>query len=218
MIVKREILMDDLVGKWATNENLLQSYRLLAVASQSFLLAVGAFLANDHFYVFLLSSLVALTMIWAIWYPVVVIRHRIVDYYKYATSLDSHKKTALLHACKSAEDYATQKAQRSKANRILDLKTNWRVTRIKLDWVLPIMFSLLWIALAIDQIASNIDGKVKKLFAGNSFSTVAGAFLIIVVVLFILVFVYPKRKKRFLYLMLAAFELAISFQILGCII
>jgi len=218
IIVKRGVLVDDLVGKWTTNENLLQSYRLLAVASQSFLLAVGAVLSNSRFYVFLLSALVALTMIWVIWYPVVVIRHRIVDYYKYASSLDSHKKTALLHACRNAEDYATQKNLRKKADLILGLNTNWRVTRVKLDRVLPIMFTFLWIALAVDQIASNLNGQVRTLLAGNPLSLFAGAFVAIGGFLFFFGLAHPRRKKRILWLSLTAFEVGISLQVLGCII
>lgn len=149
-------------SKWAANESLLQSYRVILISSQSFLLAAGAFLSNkNHFYVFVLSAVLGILAIWCIWYPIVVIRHRIVDYNKYASKIDAEKFIKLLDKCDD-DVYATDPKKREETNLIFNIDTNWRKTRIKLDRYLPILFTILWGALLIEQVILNYESGVKK--------------------------------------------------------
>ncbi len=77
--------MIDVNTAWSANEGLLQSYRSTFVASQSFLVTVGAILVTDKATSWLLALIagLALFMIWCIWHRVVVSRFLRVDYYKY---------------------------------------------------------------------------------------------------------------------------------------
>ena len=63
---------------------LLQSHRRIFVSSQSFILAVGAIVARERMPVIsVVVALLALYMIWGMWFPIVRSRHRIVDFYKF---------------------------------------------------------------------------------------------------------------------------------------
>lgn len=131
--------------KWSVNESLLQSYRSVFISSQSFLLAVGAIVADKSTMVLLATAGVGTLMIWAIWFPVVVARHRIVDYYKYRASLPESRRPELC----SESDYVKDRTLRRKANEVLGLKTNWRPTRRKIDLLIPFLFSFVWIVLLL---------------------------------------------------------------------
>ena len=131
--------------RWSINESLLQSYRSLFISSQSFLLAVGAIVAGKSTAVVLAVAVLSLLMIWAIWFPVVRARHRIVDYYKYGTSLPEPKRAELC----SEKQYVHNPELRKKANEAFGIETNWRSTRVKLAKqkqsrrVRPILYSVM---------------------------------------------------------------------------
>lgn len=131
--------------RWSINESLLQSYRSLFISSQSFLLAVGAIVAGKSTAVVLAVAVLSLLMIWSIWFPVVRARHRIVDYYKYGTSLPESKRAELC----SEKQYVHDPELRKKANEAFGIETNWRPTRVKLDLLTPVMFTAIWAVLVI---------------------------------------------------------------------
>ena len=141
--------MKNIATKWSINESLLQSYRSIFISSQSFLIAAGAiFFDKSNLLLFILSG-IGILIIWYIWFPVVVIRHRISDYYKYILDLPEEKINKLC----TATDYAINKEARRKANKIFNLKQGeWRLTRIKVDILIPILFTIIWICMVVATI------------------------------------------------------------------
>jgi hypothetical protein len=131
--------------RWAVNESLLQSYRSIFVSSQSFLLAAGAVLTDKEPWLLYSAAAIALVMIWLVWFPVVRSRLYIVDYHKYLALLPGAQ---LQPPCTEFE-YVHDASKRIQANSSFGLSSNWRATRIKMDVVLPIMFSSLWLLLAV---------------------------------------------------------------------
>lgn len=162
-------LMMDNTTKWSINESLLQSYRGIFISSQAVIIAVGALLIHDML-MFLTVALLGLFMIWYIWYPVVRSRHLIVDYYKYASNLDPKQPEKL---CTETE-YVEDSDKRKEANKLLCIHKNWRPTRIKMDLLLPMMYTAIWLALVFWSlynhcfITRNISGGLAGLsFPGN---------------------------------------------------
>jgi len=139
--------MDD-TTRYSVNESLLQSYRSIFISSQSFLLAVGAIAVDKSTIILFATAIISLVMILWIWLPVVVSRHRIVDYYKFGADLPHDKRAALC----TEKEYVHNRALRKEANATFRLRTNWRPTRLKLDVAIPGLFFLLWIALVIQQL------------------------------------------------------------------
>jgi len=127
--------------RWNVNETLLQSYRSIFISSQSFILAVGAIVLDKSTFILFAIAIMSLIMIWVVWFPVVVSRHRIVDFYKYRAI-----KPGDIPDCSEAQ-YVHDPVKRKRANEGFGITTNWRKTRIKLDLVIPIMFTLVWILL-----------------------------------------------------------------------
>lgn len=134
--------------KWSINESLLQSYRSIFISSQSFLLAVGAIVSGKSTIVLLATAFISLLMIWAIWFPVVRARHRIVDYYKYGATLPEPGRFALC----SEKEYVHNKEMRTKANKAFGIRGNWRPTRWKIDLLTPVLFSIVWIVLITHEL------------------------------------------------------------------
>jgi hypothetical protein len=131
------------LDKWSINESLLQSYRSLFISSQSFLLAVGAIMVGKDRVILLSVAIIGLVMIWTIWFPAVRARHRIVDYYKFGSQL----APALRQTICSESDYVNDRKARSAANVSFGIDTNWRKTRLKLDLLTPLMFTMVWCVL-----------------------------------------------------------------------
>ncbi len=133
--------------KWGTNETLLQSYRIIFISSQSFLLAFGAILFDSNTPLWLLITIVALTfvVIWGLWFPVVRARGLIVDFYKFNIYVNYPGREV---------NYVHDKKFRDKVNKEvkLPLHSNWRQTRIKIDILLPIYFTILWFVLILAKL------------------------------------------------------------------
>ena len=138
------------VDRWAINESLLQSYRATFISTQSFLLAVGAVLSGKSAVLVYLAALIGVIVIWAVWFPVVRARHRIVDYYKYSSGLTPEQASTLC----TEREYVHDVALRARANETFGLRTNWRSTRVKLDAWLPVLFSAMWLALVVHECLS----------------------------------------------------------------
>jgi hypothetical protein len=135
------------IDKWAINESLLQAYRSTFISSQSFFLAVGAITLNSNAVLVYLTAAVGMFVIWFVWFPVVRARHRIVDYYKFSSDLSEAERPNLC----SEDEYVQNLAKRTRANELFKLKTNWRRTRIKLDIGMPVLFTIVWMALVISK-------------------------------------------------------------------
>jgi len=133
--------------RWGTNESLLQSYRIIFISSQSFLIAFGAILFDSNTPLWLLITIVALTfvVIWGLWLPVVRARGLIVDFYKFNIYVNHPGRES---------DYVHDKKFRDKVNKEvkLPLHSNWRQTRIKMDILLPIYFTILWFVLILAKL------------------------------------------------------------------
>jgi hypothetical protein len=89
----------------------------------------------------------SMAMIWIVWFPVVRARLFIVDYYKYAATLSPENAPILC----SEQDYVRKADHRANANRLFGLTSNWRTTRIKMDIVLPLLFTALWLVLVVHE-------------------------------------------------------------------
>lgn len=131
--------------RWNINETLLQSYRSIFISSQSFLLAVGAIVSGKSPLVLYAVAAISLLMIWGIWFPVVRSRHRIVDYYKHGMALPETKRSELC----TEKQYVHDDELRKKANALFGVESNWRPTRKKLDLMMPVLVSSVWIVLVI---------------------------------------------------------------------
>jgi len=127
------------IEKQAINESLLQSYRSIFISSQSIFLALGGLLLNKSNFLTLILALICLLQIWWIWFGVVYSRAKIVDFYKYSIG-EKHNI--------SEHDYVSITARRRFINRTIGIKT-FRTTRIKIDIILPILYSVMWMGLAI---------------------------------------------------------------------
>ena len=148
--------------RWSTYEANVHAYRSNMIASQSFLLAVGAVLLEKSTILVGVCVIIALFQLWYIWYKVIRARTIISDFYKFHLienfNLDGGKlsegETAL-----SEDKYLKNTKIRRKVNAQLamdrnapKLKHNLRLTRIKLDLILPISFSIIWVSLLVASI------------------------------------------------------------------
>jgi hypothetical protein len=140
--------MKEVSAKWSVNENLLQWYRSIFISSQSFLLIVLTLFLEKSTGTFYGIWFVSMLIILYIWFPVVISRHRIIDYYKYMIDLDSESISQLC----TENEYVNCKEKRNEANRILHIDTNWRSTRRRIDGLLPILFIFVLILLFIYKI------------------------------------------------------------------
>jgi hypothetical protein len=130
---------------WSANERLLQSYRLIFILSQTFMLGVGALFWGVSWIVLCLVGGISVCIIWGVWVPVVFARHRIVDYYKHACTLTDTEFGSL---CTEAE-YVSNADSRRKANELFKIHGNLGVTRLKLDIIVPSALSLLWVVFVV---------------------------------------------------------------------
>lgn len=138
--------MSELTSKWSVNASLLQSHRSIFISSQTFLIAVGAILleTDKPEWLLWLLAVSGWTIIWWFWFRVVVIRARFADYYKF--QIDDKNK-ANFDNC-SEEEYVKNKEKRDSINNKIN-KSNWRTTRKKMDFGLPVIFSTIWLALLV---------------------------------------------------------------------
>jgi hypothetical protein len=131
---------EEILTRWSVNENLLQWYRSIFIASQSFLLVVGTLFLEKSRLICLVISGISIFIILIIWVPVVRSRHKIVDYYKGALEIDEKSRKQLC----TWKEYVECRGKRGEANKIFQIKTNWRKTRWKMDLLMPILFTLIW--------------------------------------------------------------------------
>ena len=154
--VTRKEIMQELINeqheKYKINEELLQSYRQIFIGSQSFFLAVGTILftsvKNLDCLLLLLTS-INVFIIWFVWFRVVRVRHLIVDFHKYYYEYLKNNREIPDGVCNIKEYIDVFKwKKRKETTRRLGFKRNWRLARIKIDLILPITFTFVWLLLA----------------------------------------------------------------------
>ncbi len=143
---------------WSVYESNLQSYRSNMIASQSFLLAVAGLFFGRSNCLGLICAFIALVQLWYIWYRVIRVRTLIVDFYKYGLGQKYSCTGGFLGPGEKALDertYCTNWAIRKIVNDSefanyngmkCFVRQNWRLTRIKLDIIMPVLFTVLWVA------------------------------------------------------------------------
>lgn len=141
---------------WAINDANLQSYRNMYLSSQSIMLAVGAILIEKGVILIFLLAIIALVQIYWIWIPIMYYRGVLVDFYKFklgehfdwngdfVEEISEHPLTESI--------YCDSKKIREKVNYIYHDKiykdkpfSNRRKTRRKLDVLMPISMTLMWV-------------------------------------------------------------------------
>ncbi len=144
--------------RWSTYDSNVQSYRSNMIASQSFLLAVATF-SIEKTLLGCTCVAIAIFQLWFIWFRVIRTRTIISDFHKFNLDTrfnncgDEISDNAKYCGKPLEEDtYVKNRVIRKKVNLVLEkinpkLKHNMRTTRVKLDLILPISFTLLWIVL-----------------------------------------------------------------------
>lgn len=143
-------------NSWAINDANLQSYRNMYLSSQSIMLAVGAILIEKGVILVVLLAIIALVQIYWIWVPIMYYRGIIVDFYKF--KLGEHFDWNGDFVEEIAEHpltdsiYCDNKKIREKVNYLYYDKvykekpfSNRRTTRCKLDILMPISMTLMWV-------------------------------------------------------------------------
>lgn len=148
--------------RWGTYESNVQSYRANMIASQSFLLAVGAIFYSKNIYIEIVCCLIALFQLWCIWFRVIRVRTLIVDFYKFKIyDLFNNEGIYEKNSPNALKEdvYVKNRSVRKKVNQKLaevknnsKLKHNFRLTRIKLDILLPVSFTIIWTLILIFSI------------------------------------------------------------------
>lgn len=151
---------------WSLYDSIVQSYRSNMIASQSLLLAVEAILFERSIFLEIAICMIGLIQLWYIWYAIIRARTIISDFHKFNAlynfsqiiNINGNKATEEQASPLTEEKYVQDKNVRIKANANLSeitgnekLKTNFRITRRKLDIYMPISFTLIWIFLIVFQ-------------------------------------------------------------------
>ena len=152
---------------WSTYDSIVQDYRANMLASQSLLLAVEAILFERSILLEIIICAIGLFQLWYIWFAIIRARTIISDFHKF-NALYNFSKIININGDKSSEQnslplteekYVSDKTVRNRANynlaeitKIPKLKTNFRITRLKLDVILPISFTIIWVILIVFQI------------------------------------------------------------------
>ena len=123
------------------------------ISSQSLLLAVAAIFYEKSSVMVVTIFVIALIVQWFIWYRVIRTRTLITDYHKFNAKFEMSDSLGL-----SEEDYLVDE-KRWKAMEWLAEKTGnekykqeFRLTRLKLDFILPILFTVIWIAMIVTML------------------------------------------------------------------
>lgn len=130
--------------KYRINEMNLQAYRLIFIPLEAILLVAGISVDGMPRFLFLFLMGMSLYTIWGLWFPIVRSRQRVVDYYKYQAF-----PNRVVELRVDLESYIHDRDARKKVNDELGITGNWRKTRRKVDFILPVLFTLSWLVLFI---------------------------------------------------------------------
>ncbi len=144
--------------RWSTYDANVQAYRSNMIASQSFLLAVTTF-SMEKVILGCTCVAIAIFQLWFIWFRVIRARTIISDFHKFNLGTRFYYCGEKINetSCGKPLDedvYVKNKTIRKKVNAELakdnpKLKHNMRATRVKIDLILPISFTVLWIVILL---------------------------------------------------------------------
>jgi hypothetical protein len=162
--------------EWKTHDSNVQAYRSNLFSTQSILLAVVAIMIDKNNILSILISIVGLFQLWYIWFRIISTRIFIVDYHKYGMNKIFNNKGKLILSDIKCDDYlrediyATNKKVRHRVNKNItklwgrknkygqNLKfINFRMTRLKLDIIIPISMTLVWIFFLINAFLKLVE-------------------------------------------------------------
>ncbi len=149
--------------QWSVYDTNVQAYRSNFISSQSLLLTVGALFIDKSLFLIIFVTLIAFFQMWYVWFPVIRARTIISDFHKFSAKYEEFKNININgefeeHTLNplTEEVYVDNNKIRKKANAVLSkligdekLKHNFRITRIKLDRILPVTFSAIWLVMCI---------------------------------------------------------------------
>lgn len=130
--------------KYRINEMNLQAYRLMFIPLEAILVVAGIAVYDKPRFLFLSLMAMSLYSIWGLWFPIVRSRQKVVDYYKYQSTPDRIRELGV-----DLESYIHDREARRKVNDELGISANWRKTRRKIDFILPVLFTLIWMVLLL---------------------------------------------------------------------
>lgn len=155
-------------SEWALYDANVQSYRSSMISSQSLLMAVAAIFYDSHDSIVLAICLVGLIIQWYIWFRVIRSRTLIADYHKFNYMFELSKKlNSKGEAFKegsegethlSEKNYLDHKVQSKASDWLAEItgetkyKKKFRLTRLKLDLILPLLFSVIWVIISLKSI------------------------------------------------------------------
>jgi len=158
---------------WETYDTNVQAYRGNFFSTQSILLAVVAFILEKHNILTIFISIIGLFQMWYIWFRVISTRIRIVDYHKYGMNKifdnEGNFSPSNVHSkiCLREDVYANEGKIRHKVNKKMSKlwgrKTNhgqklkfrnFRMTRVKLDIIIPISITAIWLFFLVNAYLS----------------------------------------------------------------
>ena len=134
--------------QWAVYEANVQAYRGSFNSAQAILLAFGAIIFGENTGLFTFIAVVAVLQIWYIWFRVIRTRILIVDYHK--IFVDPKYQPPEHDIGETA--YVKDKDARRAFNQAAKMRSNWRLSRVKMDILLPILYTLLWCAMLISAL------------------------------------------------------------------
>lgn len=112
------------------------------------MLVVGALLVNNApIWAMISLACISLLMIWYVWFRVIRARHLAVDYHKYIHQYIQTTGGVPEDICSEPEYIKPFSACREKTSRQLGIDKNIRLTRFKIDVVLPVAYSAVWLIL-----------------------------------------------------------------------
>lgn len=171
--------MDDIekeYAEWALYDSITQTYRSNMLASQAILMAVTAIFYGKSWILVVMTCILGLFNQWFVWYPVIRSRALISDFHKFNAKFNFSQDVAINGEKRKPPNskeiteqvYVRNKEVRKKANAVLakktrqeKYKTNWRPTRKKLDIVLPVSFSIIWLViLVLSTVSFLYDNKI----------------------------------------------------------
>lgn len=149
--------------KWSTYEGNIQAYRSNFLASQSIMIAVGAMLLKESWFLVGIVTFIALLQMWYIWFRVIYVRCIICDYHKFAMydkfnnqgNIRKNNNDSMLQESVYVKSKKVRKKVNKNMERFYKYSTkfhNMRLTRIKIDIILPITMSIIWITFFVYSI------------------------------------------------------------------
>ena len=149
-------------SQWTNYDSLLQSYRSNMIASQSLLIAAAALFYEKSYLLVLITCTLGLFNQWYVWFRVIRSRFLISDLHKFNALYHFRDLVKEKINIELTEDrYVHDRKLRDAANQLLAdeagvprLRSNWRLTRKKLDLVIPITFSIIWLFVLLSALVS----------------------------------------------------------------